>query len=997
MKRIFILVIISGLLFSADAIAGKRYWIAGTAAYWNNTANWSSSSGGAGGSSVPGASDTAYFDGNGLGNDTLDVNVSVKWMNVAAGYSGVIYQGAKTITLGTTGGLFSGGTFSGGSASITSTGAITISGTAFTSTSGTLSTNSNFTLSSGSFTHNSGRVRLTGNNTLTGNISMYDLEIKPATNATITVASGNTVTANDSLIWNGNGNGITFNTGTFSAKGHMKILSTNITAGGGTGKIIFNGTGTQKFIGVTTNNAGRLPDIQINKSASDTIKLYNIITAVGDWTYTAGIVDAGTSVVRFLSTKTITGTHALYDVLFSAGSAATMTIASGTVLTVAHTLTISGTQSITINAGTIYAQGDISVSNTGTAGGGTGLIVINGNGTQNLTGPATVNNGRLCNVQINKSVSDSLYLVNTISVAGNWTYTNGIIDAGSSTVYFSDTKTISGSHALNHVNFSGTSASTYTISSGTILTAKGDLGFDGSNAIILDTGEIDVQGNLTTSNSSTSTTGTATIVINGTGSQTLTGSGVAGAGKLPNIQIDKSAGTLTLASIISCSGNWIFVGGTVSPGTSSVGLYGNYNLDGQGTSSTMSFNRLAIGSGIRTLTGNIDVNENLNISTGTTLIGGQYTINVGGNWNGQGTWTYGSGSVVFDGSGYTKIQGSSGATVTFSHVSVNRRAAPGSMKLVNPVKIDSSMTLTLGRIITTTTNFLEFSDNATCTVTNDDSAYVCGPVRKTGDDAFTFPLGDTLLHDSIAYHPLGITAPGSATDRFQAQYLAVGQSYGSTIEDTLVSISNCEYWTLERQVGSSTVNASVSWNKNSCEVDNYDDLRLAGWDGTQWGDLGDVTVTVDDDKGMITMSSPVSFTINPKPILIARGKNYEPYAVLQTELTGGYHTVYNGKLLFKYDESYNESGDLNYTIYDDYHRPIASNVISPGVLTNGSVATGDNRYLLNLLDCDIAPNGALGTGMYLLEVINDKGEHRYLLIKHIATIVPNCPDSNPPE
>jgi len=34
-----------------------------SASNWNNTANWSATSGGAGGSSVPASNDTAYFDG----------------------------------------------------------------------------------------------------------------------------------------------------------------------------------------------------------------------------------------------------------------------------------------------------------------------------------------------------------------------------------------------------------------------------------------------------------------------------------------------------------------------------------------------------------------------------------------------------------------------------------------------------------------------------------------------------------------------------------------------------------------------------------------------------------------------------------------------------------------------------------------------------------------------------------------------------------------------
>lgn len=38
-----------------------RYWVA-AASNWNDTANWSTTSGGSGGASIPGSSDVAIFD-----------------------------------------------------------------------------------------------------------------------------------------------------------------------------------------------------------------------------------------------------------------------------------------------------------------------------------------------------------------------------------------------------------------------------------------------------------------------------------------------------------------------------------------------------------------------------------------------------------------------------------------------------------------------------------------------------------------------------------------------------------------------------------------------------------------------------------------------------------------------------------------------------------------------------------------------------------------------
>ncbi|MEO5643579.1 MAG: hypothetical protein ABIS12_09655 [Bacteroidia bacterium] len=854
LKFIFLLFLLS--ILSVNVYGAKRYWVAANDSIWNSTRNWSATSGGAFGASVPGSNDTAYFNGGSVKKDTFDINVSVKRLEISSAYTGKIIQGTKTLTIGTSGAVLSGGTFSGGSASITVSGAFTISGIAFTSTSGTFSSSANFTFSSGSFAHNNGKMKFTASNTITGSTSLYQLEFAPAATSAYSIASGTTLTVNNTLTFSGS-NTIDLNTGTINAKGDISITNSAFGTSGGTATININGTATQTMTGTTTNGWGKLPNVTINKS-SDTLKLVNFISIGGTWTYTAGIINAGTSTVHFANTLTIIGSHTLYNITFTASSARTYTISSGTTVTANGTVSISGTANITINTGTINAKGNITSSNTATGGGGN-----------------------------------------------------------------------------------------------------------------------------------------ATIVINGTSNQTFTGSGTAGQGHFPKITIDKgpSDGTLTLASVITADGDWIYTKGIVSSGTSTVVLYGTGNLDGQesGSSEMMSFYSLAFATNTRTLTGNLDVNNNLTIGNGATLSAGSNSIYCGGRWgNTGGTWTYGTSTVIFDGNTYKQIVRTSGgvpATETFYNLSFNRSGA--SQTLANIVTVNNVLTLTKGHVKTTSTNYLLLIDGATVSG-GSDSAYVHGPVRKTGDDAFVFPLGDTTLADT-AYHPLGISAPGVNTDQFEATYFALAQIYGDSLVDTLNSISTCEYWILDRKLGSSTPIVSVGWNKNSCNVDNYEDLRLAQWNGIKWLDLGAASITVSDHKGGVNALTPISFGLNPVPIVIGNKKSPEPYAILLPEINGGYHIVYNGKLLFKFDETYNESGKLYYNIYDDYSRLVASSsFVSATALHPATVQQGDNRYLLNLLDCTITLNGNLGNGFYLLEVINDKNEKRYLLLKHIKTIQTEC-------
>lgn len=70
----------------------NRYWVAGSTNNWSDTSNWSLTSGGAGGASVPGPSDDAIFNSSSSNhNCTLDQNVDVNsWYYPASGYSGTI-------------------------------------------------------------------------------------------------------------------------------------------------------------------------------------------------------------------------------------------------------------------------------------------------------------------------------------------------------------------------------------------------------------------------------------------------------------------------------------------------------------------------------------------------------------------------------------------------------------------------------------------------------------------------------------------------------------------------------------------------------------------------------------------------------------------------------------------------------------------------------------------------------------------------------------------
>ena len=68
----------------------NRYWIAPSVGKWNNTANWSTTSGGTGGASVPGSADIAIFDANSNTSLCLVTDPQTVNMILTTGYNGDI-------------------------------------------------------------------------------------------------------------------------------------------------------------------------------------------------------------------------------------------------------------------------------------------------------------------------------------------------------------------------------------------------------------------------------------------------------------------------------------------------------------------------------------------------------------------------------------------------------------------------------------------------------------------------------------------------------------------------------------------------------------------------------------------------------------------------------------------------------------------------------------------------------------------------------------------
>ena len=179
----------------------------------------------------------------------------------------------------------------------------------------------------------------------------------------------------------------------------------------------------------------------------------------------------------------------------------------------------------------------------------------------------------------------------------------------------------------------------------------------------------------------------------------------------------------------------------------------------------------------------------------------------------------------------------------------------GQVSIKDTVTIRSALTLTDGIIGLEESDVLVLPDGVTVTG-GSDTSYVDGAIVKEGNDAFTFPLGK-----AGNYRPITMTAPGSTTDSYAVSYdhrnpnRIIGDGFGN---GSLQYLTPIDYWQVEQNNGTNNVSWTIGWEPE----DGYNnfttsDLRVAGWDGSGWDDLGAVSVTGDTASGTMTTSAAV--------------------------------------------------------------------------------------------------------------------------------------------
>ena len=375
------------------------------------------------------------------------------------------------------------------------------------------------------------------------------------------------------------------------------------------------------------------------------------------------------------------------------------------------------------------------------------------------------------------------------------------------------------------------------------------------------------------------------------------------------------------------SGNIANYGGNVYNGNASLtnsgsGYWRLAGTAGNDYNANVLFNKSSSGAFIPAFAQHSTIAGNLSFNSNSDFTIGYYS----------GSW------LEFDGTGAQSIN-NAGAAHKLSIRRLKTNNASADITLNTPVSIISNLNLTQGNIISSTSNMLTMNDNAVVDAVSD-NAYVVGPMKKIGNDAFTFPVGGTDTYGNSHYAGIGISAPPSASHQYVAEYHAAGHTSAATFSAPLTKVSLVEYWDLERPVGTGSINVYLYWGDGTRSgIGSLTDLRVAHWNGTTWEDKGNAGTSGSVASGSIAATgistfSPFTFgTVdnvqNPLPIeLLSFDVKKEEHSVridwaTASETNNDYFIIErtddfnNIELVQTVKGAGNSNQELHYYIYDN--------------------------------------------------------------------------------
>jgi hypothetical protein len=390
-------------------------------------------------------------------------------------------------------------------------------------------------------------------------------------------------------------------------------------------------------------------------------------------------------------------------------------------------------------------------------------LILNGVATKNLTSSLNISN--------NLTIAAGLFNLgsNNLTVSGNLT-NSGTISQNSGTVSISGTTTCSGTSAITVGTLNQTG--NFTVSSGTLNFGSSIVNLSGAllnSGTISSSGTINIAGALTFSGSGNlASNNTSTLVMNGSSAQTLT---IPNSTTVPfnNFTCSNSSGVSVSGGNLNINNNLNLTSGNLSLGNRSVSIKGNISTSGTGNIASGAGETNAItlnGTIAQTITntsgsplniynltcnnssasinlssGNLSVNNNLTVTTGTLALGSN-NLSVSGNLTNSGTIMQTSGTVSV--AGTTTCSGTSAIIVGTLNQTGNFTVSSGTLNfgssivnlsgaLSNSGTISSSGTINIagnlsfsatGNLASNNTSTIVMNGSSAQSITNSNSSTV---------------------------------------------------------------------------------------------------------------------------------------------------------------------------------------------------------------------------------------------------------------------------------
>lgn len=808
----------SFFLFGAFANAADYYWIGGSMAgnIWSDGLNWSLSSGGAPAVGIPQAGDNIIFDGAGAVDCGIDIDLTgINFNNVTIqnGYSNnfsflvlssfscaqltiedglVDFSNAQQVDVTS---LFTinGGTYisvksspnnfnqlnmNGGFAYFDGGGAITVT-TTTTVASGTLDL-----VGDGIFTF-SGLVELSGGtvsiNKSSDPVLFHSIEVSSASSV-LTISNANVSVSNTIVISDGeinldNAGTVTVSGSTTVSGGALNMLKStsttlqNVAISGGTlsggagGNLSLTGTLTITGGVINLDNAGIFAvtgattfpsgagSLTFSKSTSSSFGSFSIASASASFTASGGgavtfgsTFGASAGTVNFNGAGNLTFTGAA---TINGGSVSLGT--SGIAHTFSNNLNVSSGSFSGGSSPKINIAGTLAISSSGSFTSTSDSLVLGLGGTPfTFTGGTFTHNSGVVRMQLSSSNQ---------SLPTGLTFSRLFIDA-------------SGSTAARSMTF-GTSTN---VTGSLIIGSRTGLNLNLQSGTVNISGNLDLTkhlGNATITSTIfnfNASSGTSTIIGN------TTGTGLGRTGPI-NFNLTGTA-NLVLQNNITVNGNLVFnTANSVTTTGSTVAIVGSRNVDARGTGSVnLDFNNLQVGTtsatGSATLTGAIQVNGNLTIASSSTLntSGSNHAVTLQGSFTNGGTFTPNNSVITLSGTNSQSLDFRNSTTPTL-HTLTSTKSS-GTATITDAVNISTLLqctggTLALGTdlvtLLSTSTTTAQVGNSAggTYTGTVNIQRYIPSIGRRWRFLAAPVSSGATVANSWR--NTMFITGPGTGT------------------------------------------------------------------------------------------------------------------------------------------------------------------------------------------------------------------------------------------